>query len=104
MKIRKIVSTIVIAALLFWAPSFIPARASVAGCGVPVAWRSIDTAYADAIIPCPPVVAGLSTGAAITVGFIGFVAALCLYDVWLKINGLKNWDGSPKVVQVHHHH
>ncbi len=103
MKLRKIVSTVLIAALLFWAPSFIPARATVAGCGVPFAWRSGDTAYAaPAIIPCPPIVAGLSTGAALTVGFIGFVAALCLYDIWLKMNGLKNWDGSPIV--THHHH
>jgi len=57
--------------------------------------------------PAPPPVytstAALSTGAAITVGFLGFVAALCIYDVWLKYMGYKNWDGSPKVVQVHHH-
>jgi H+/gluconate symporter-like permease len=47
--------------------------------------------------------AALSTGAAVTIGFIGVVAVICLYDIWLKINGYKNWDGTPKTVQVHHH-
>lgn len=47
----------------------------------------------------PSVVAtgtALSTGAALTVGFIGVVAAICVYDIWLKFNGYKNWDGTPK--------
>lgn len=35
------------------------------------------------------------TGAYITGGFIGVVAALCIYDLYLKINHLKNWDGTP---------
>jgi len=58
------------------------------------------------VTPPPPLVTGaaLSTGAAVTIGFIGVVAALCVYDIWLKINGFKNWDGTPKVVQVHLHH
>jgi hypothetical protein len=47
--------------------------------------------------------AALSAGAAATTGFLGFVAILCIYDIWLKFNGVKNWDGSPKVVVVHHH-
>lgn len=55
------------------------------------------------VLPPGVTTAAFSTGAAVTVGFIGFVGALCLYDVWLKINGYKNWDGTPKVVQIHHH-
>jgi hypothetical protein len=53
-----------------------------------------------AIIPPPavPVAAAASTaGAWAAGGFIGVVAALCLYDIWLKINGMKNWDGTPKI-------
>ena len=48
----------------------------------------------------------LAAGGGFAVGIIGTAALLCLYDVWLKINGYKNWDGSPKVVQVQaqHHH
>jgi hypothetical protein len=51
----------------------------------------------------PSSTVAFSTGAAITFGFIGFVAALCMYDVWLKYMGYKNWDGTAKVAQVHHH-
>ena len=29
-------------------------------------------------------------------GIIGIAAMLCAYDLYLKINGLKNWDGTPK--------
>jgi len=32
---------------------------------------------------------------------IGVAAAMCAYDIWLKIHGFKNWDGTPKL--VHHH-
>ncbi len=67
---------------------------------------SVNQSKAGLPPPPPPITSAavLSTGAAATVGFLGFVAALCLYDVWLKFNGYKNWDGSPKVVQVSHHH
>jgi hypothetical protein len=65
-----------------------------------------DTAYANPLpLPCPvaPAGAALGTGAALTLGFIGIVGALCLYDIWLKINGFKNWDGTPKVPQQVQH-
>jgi hypothetical protein len=41
---------------------------------------------------------GVSAGLYVAGGFIGFVAVLCLYDLGLKIQGLKNWDGTPKTV------
>jgi hypothetical protein len=45
-----------------------------------------------------PVVPAAPFGAAgyATVGFIGVVAILCGWDLYLKMNGLKNWDGSKK--------
>lgn len=43
------------------------------------------------------------TGALIVTGFIGLVAVLCAYDIYLKISGQKNWDGSPKLVELVHH-
>jgi hypothetical protein len=47
--------------------------------------------------PVAPVAAGATTaGVWIAGGFIGVVAALCLYDIWLKMDGQKNWDGTPK--------
>ena len=56
--------------------------------------------------PPPPSAAALGVGGGFAVGIIATAALLCIYDVWLKVNGLKNWDGSAKVVQVqaHHHH
>lgn len=56
MNLRKIISTVLIAAMLFFAPSVIPARAYIT-CGVPITsgWLSTDTAFASGyIIPCPP--------------------------------------------------
>lgn len=67
---------------------------------------SVNRSEAGLPPPLPTAAAGaaLSTGAALTIGFIGVVAALCLYDIWLKMNGFKNWDGTPKVVHIVHHH
>jgi len=61
MKLRKIVSTILIAAMLFFAPSMvpslIPARALGVGCGFAhPAMLPIDTAFAGGTaipLPCP---------------------------------------------------
>jgi hypothetical protein len=55
MKLRKIVATITIAALFFWAPSAIPVRATGIGpCGIGAVWLTADTAFAQGvIIPCP---------------------------------------------------
>jgi hypothetical protein len=54
--------------------------------------------------PPPPSSTALGVGGGFAVGIIATAGLLCLYDVWLKITGVKNWDGSPKVVQVSHHH
>jgi hypothetical protein len=59
MKFRKLVATVVMAAVFFWTPSIFPARAFPSGCGlIPVGsnWLSADTAFAGintAPIPCP---------------------------------------------------
>ena len=58
MKLRKVVATITIAALFFWAPSTIPVKAVFAGpCGVGAVWLTADTAFAGAVgslaLPCP---------------------------------------------------
>jgi hypothetical protein len=54
MKIRKIVSTILIAAMLFFAPSMIPVRAGVTiPCHPASGWLATDTAFATILIPCP---------------------------------------------------
>ena len=58
MKPRKIVSTVLVAALLFWAPSIFPVSATPAiiGCGHPFVLISADTAFAAVpITPCAPV-------------------------------------------------
>ena len=58
-------------------------------------------------VPLPAPVAVVSSsmaGALVAGGIIGAAAALCIYDVSLKINGLKNWDGTPKVARMHHTH
>jgi hypothetical protein len=55
MKLRKVVATITIAALFFWAPSAIPVKAVTVGGPCGFVWLSADTAFASApaIIPCP---------------------------------------------------
>jgi hypothetical protein len=45
-----------------------------------------------------------SIGAFAAGAIIGTAAVLCAYDIWLKIEGYKNWDGTPKVAQVHPSH
>ncbi len=58
-KPRKLVVTLVVAAVFFWAPSIIPVRASppIGTCGIiPVTWQTADTAYAfPLVVPCPPI-------------------------------------------------
>ena len=39
---------------------------------------------------------GTGAAGALAFGFLGVVAALCAYDIYLKIEGVKNWDGTPK--------
>jgi hypothetical protein len=58
MNFRKIVSTILIAAMLFFAPSMIPARAvgAFGPCGGIIKGLVLlptDTAFAQGVIPCP---------------------------------------------------
>jgi hypothetical protein len=50
--------------------------------------------------------AGSGAGAlgSVALGFIGVVAALCAYDLYLKIEGVKNWDGTPKVAHTPNHY
>ena len=59
----------------------------------------------------PKMLLGGTTGGAglvsfVAVGFLGVVAAMCAYDFYLKIEGVKNWDGTEKVAKVlkHRHH
>ena len=98
MTVRKIIATTIISALFFWAPSpspsVTPAKATlVCASAVPVP-----------CLPAPaPTSAALGIGGGLAVGIIATAGLLCIYDIWLKFNGYKNWDGSPKVVQVHHH-
>jgi hypothetical protein len=61
---------------------------------------SVSQSKAAALTPPPPPPATsmtLAAGGGLAVGIIATAALLCIYDVWLKINGYKNWDGSPKV-------
>src|SRR5271169_5349518 len=60
MKFRKLVATVVMAAVFFWTPSVFPAKAlpGSIGCGISSpAWLSADTAFAGTSgalgIPCP---------------------------------------------------
>jgi hypothetical protein len=61
--------------------------------------ESVNQSKAAAIIPVPVAPASaIGAGGYIAGGFIGVVAVLCLYDIWLKMQGLKNWDGTPKSI------
>jgi hypothetical protein len=54
-NLRKIVSTILIAAMLFFVPSMIPAKAVIFPCGFHPVVLLTDTAFAapPPIVPCP---------------------------------------------------
>jgi hypothetical protein len=60
--------------------------------------------------PGAPVSRPFSLGASASIGafaagaIIGTAAVLCAYDIWLKIEGYKNWDGTPKLAQVRPSH
>jgi hypothetical protein len=58
---------------------------------------SVNQSKAICINNCP-VVASSSAGAiaSVAVGVIATAAVLCVYDIWLKMRGLKNWDGTLK--------
>jgi hypothetical protein len=51
MKLRKIVTSIMIASVFFWAPSMIPVKAGPAPCGS-FGWTTADTAFAFPASPC----------------------------------------------------
>jgi len=120
MGFRKIVSTILIAAMLFFAPSMIPARAiGVLGpCGVPVIWLPTDTAFARIIVPCP--VAPPTSGAVPAWFWVAFAcpASIILSGIVANFRdnrqlttaeawtcGLLYWIPMPvQPQQVRHHH
>jgi hypothetical protein len=64
---------------------------------------SVRQSQADAM-PVP-VVAGTTATAGlwVTGSFLGVVAVLCAYDLIQKAQGLKNWDGSAKVLKAKRH-
>jgi hypothetical protein len=52
MRIRKWVALAATASIAFWTPSIVPVKAKV-GCGVFNGYQTVDTAYAQAFVPCP---------------------------------------------------
>jgi hypothetical protein len=72
------------------------------------ALMAVSVNQSKALPADPVVVAGGTTfgaGAWVAGGFIGVVAVLCAYDLVLKFQGVKSWDGTPMVAKpVHHHH
>jgi len=46
-------------------------------------------------VHAPATAAATSAGLYLPGGLIAAVALLCFYDLWLKMNGQKNWDGTP---------
>jgi hypothetical protein len=118
--IRKIVSTALIAVMLFFAPSMMPVRAIPLPCGTIITpWLQLpnDTAFAAIIIPCPPAApihapvpawfwAGFACPASIIMS--GIVAnfrdnrQLTYAEAWTC--GLLYWFGLPPQQQVRGHH
>jgi hypothetical protein len=72
MKPRKIVSAVLMAAMLFFAPSMIPMSGAgpSAGCAaIPTGWLPTDTAFAAVVTPCPVGGGGSHTIAAFWAAF-----------------------------------
>ena len=59
---------------------------------------SINESKAGPLPAVVPAVAASSVGAGFWIagGVFGVVVALIVYDIKLKIDGVKNWDGTPK--------
>lgn len=59
---------------------------------------SSQPSKAVAQAPVAVVTGSSAVGAGIYVagGIVGLAALLCVYDLYLKSSGLKNWDGTPK--------
>jgi len=55
MRIRRMVALAATAAIAFWTPSIVPVKATpgLIRCGGVGVYRTIDTAYAGAPLPCP---------------------------------------------------
>jgi hypothetical protein len=64
-----------------------------------VSIMGVSVQKSEALEPPPVVIlpAGstVAAGAVATGAFVGIVAIICAYDFWLKLNGLKTWDGQP---------
>src|SRR6266568_1775946 len=59
---------------------------------------SVNQSKAVPVTPPPPAVfvaSTTATGVLVVGGFLGAIGLLCIYDFGLKLNGLKNWDGTP---------
>ena len=82
--LRKCIITLSIAALL--SASVNPSKAALVPPPAPPS--PIPIPY-----PTTP-----AAGVFVVGGFIGVVALLCIYDFALKLQGLKNWDGTPKSI------
>ena len=78
----------------------------VAACFVALAMltSALNPASAAIVKTTPPPVttssSALGVGGGLAIGIIATAGLICIYDIWLKMNGLKNWDGSPKVPKV----
>jgi hypothetical protein len=85
-------------------------RRSIGVFSIIVALVGVSANQAKAVPPPPVFSPPPATSITAAAGFwaagtiIGLAAALCIYDVWLKINGLKNWDGTPIVQKPPPHH
>ena len=82
--LRKCVLAVSVAALL--TASVIPSKAVVVPPPAPPS---------PIPIPYPNTAAA---GVFVVGGFIGVMALLCIYDFALKLQGIKNWDGTPKSI------
>jgi hypothetical protein len=60
---------------------------------------SVNQSKAALALPPPPPATSviLGVGGGLAVGIIAAAGLLVIYDLWLKFNGYKNWDGTPKV-------
>ncbi len=69
---------------------------------------SVSQSKADGVGPSAAVIGtsdSAGAGAWLAGGIIVVAAALCVYDLGLKINGVKNWDGTEKrMPHAKHYH
>jgi hypothetical protein len=76
---------------------------SAPGAPILLSWQGLYLLGTFSCLPSHAARGAVSVTGSVAFGFLGVVAGLCAYDIYLKVKGVKNWDGTANVVEPHKH-